>query len=221
MDNETLRKEKYRCTFKGSDGITISDLVIKATNPTYNRKISLRYGEYILTELLDFEDLKRSRMAGALARFIEMGWVVVENPSIPVEKREPVKPVEAAKPAVVRAITEAAAQGRPEKQIYAATGPTSSIGFPTEEKTVSTEVISVEQSRKLNGLAISEVDVKVAAVNATVTLDKFNALRYFQKLKTIKDTEDIALLELVATKSNYPQLVHNAKNRLREIKNGR
>jgi hypothetical protein len=221
MDNDTLRKEKYRCTFKGSDGITISDLIIKATNPNYNRKISLRYGEYILTELLDFEDLKKSRMVGALARFIEMGWVAVENPSIPVEKKEPAKPVAVAVPAVAKAITEAAAQGRPEKQIYASTGPSSSLGFPKEEETPLTEVLSSEQSRKLNSLAISETDAKVALADATVTLDKFNSLRYFQKLKLIKETVDVGLLEGVVTKSNYPQLIHNAKNRIRELKNGR
>src|ERR1039457_6269538 len=106
MNDNELAKEKYRCTFKGQDGITISDLVIKATNPTYNRKISLHYGEYILTELLDFEDLKRSRMVGALGRFIEMGWVTVENPSIPVEKKEVAPPKMIAAP-VSKGITEA------------------------------------------------------------------------------------------------------------------
>lgn len=220
MDNETLRKEKYRCAFKGSDGITISDLIIKATNPNYNRKISLRYGEYILTELLDFEDLKKSRMVGALSKFIEMGWVIVENPSIPVEKKE-VKQPEMSVAAVSKVITEAQANGRADKPMYMSTGPASSIGFPTEEQAQLTTVVSNEQSRKPNSLAISELDAKKALADTTVTLDKFNALRYFQKLKTIKETTDVTLLELIATKSNYPQLIHNSKNRIRELKNGR
>jgi hypothetical protein len=220
MDNEQLQKEKYLCTFKGQDGITISDLIIKATNPNYNRKISLKYGEYILTELLDFEDLKRSRMVGALGRFIEMGWVTVENPSIPVEKKEVVSPEMIAVP-VSKGITEAQAAGRPEKPVYVSTGPSSSLGYPVEEKTQLVEVLSNDQSRKTNSLAISENDVKVAMANTTVTLDKFNSLRYFQKLKTIKETTDVSLLELIATKSNYPQLIHNSKNRIRELKNGR
>ena len=220
MTNDQLQKEKYRCTFKGSDGITISDLIIKATNPNYNRKITLRYGEYILTELLDFEDLKKSRMVGALARFIEMGWVAVENPTIPVEKREVAKE-ELATPAVSRAITEAASQGRPDKAMYASTGPVSLIGYPTEEKTATTEVLTSEQSRKPNSLAISELDARKDQANSPITLDKFNSLRYFQKLKLIKETLDAGLLESIATKSSYPQLIHNAKNRIKEIKNGR
>lgn len=220
MDDEQLRKEKYRCTFKGSDGITISDLVIKATNPNYNRKITLQHGEYILTELLDFDDLKKSRIVGALSKFIEMGWVTVENPSIPVEKRE-VKPPEMKELPPIKAITEAQANGRPEKPVFVAIGPASSIGFPAEEEVELTEVLSSEQSRKTNSLAISEMDAKKALADTTVTLDKFNSLRYFQKLKTIKETVDITLLELITTKSNYPQLIHNSKNRLRELKNGR
>ena len=220
MNDEQLRKEKYLCSFKGQDGITISDLIIKATNPNYHRKISLKHGEYILTELLDFEDLKKSRMIGALSRFIEMGWITVENPSIPVEKKEVAVPIMIAVPAS-KGITEAQAQGRPEKPVFVATGPSSSLGYPVEEQTQLVEVLTNDQSRKTNSLAISENDVKVAQANTTVTLDKFNSLRYFQKLKTIKETTDMGLLELIASKSNYPQLIHNAKNRIRELKNGR
>jgi len=200
MNDEQIRQEKYRCVFKGVDGITIRDLFFKSTNSIYNRRVVLHEGEYLLTELLDFEDLKKSRSTGALSKFIEMKWVVVENLAARTSPKEQVE-------------TPASC----EKELVAASGPSVSIGYPADVQPKLVEVLSSEQSRKPNSLAISEVDAASLALASTITLEKFNSLRYFQKLKAIKETTDIRLLELIATHSTYPQLVHNSKNRIRAL----
>ena len=225
LDDETLRKEKYKCVFSSADGVTIFDLYFKSPNPVYNRRVSLKNGEYILTELLDFEDLKKSRLTGALSKFIEMGWIVVENASVsPMVKEGVRKAVRATPPS--SAITEIQAGIIHAKDIsnrvssatsgYQHVG-ASSLGFPEEAHQKTTETLSLDKSRTINSLAISEV----TAQQATSAYDKFTTLRYFQKLKTIKDSTDQTLLSLIIAKSNYPQLVHNSKNRLRELTTGR
>lgn len=219
MDDEQLRKEKYRCDYDGADGLKVGDLFFKASNPTYNRMVSLKKGEYILTELLDFADLKKSRTTGALSKFIEMGWVVVENPSVPstrVVATNYSSPIE-------DAITELQAGLIKAETITSFAGTlrqsTKSIGYPTETHLKVVESLSLDKSRNINSLAISETDASSSL--AAEEFGKFNSLRYFQKLKTIKETKNMALLELIATKSNYPQLVHNSRNRLRELQTSR
>lgn len=223
MDDEQLRKEKYRCAFSGADGITIGDLFFKAANPTYNKKVFLKHGEYILTELLDFADLKKSRTTGALSKFIDMGWIVVENPSIPVTPRaQTTQSYE--KPSISTAITELQAGLIKEENITNYAGPvaqTKTIGFPNETHPKIVASLSLDKSRNINSLAISETEASSSTNNAAEEYEKFISLRYFQKLKTIKETKNMALLELISTKSNYPQLVHNSRNRLRELQTSR
>jgi hypothetical protein len=219
MDDETLRREKYRCEFEGHDGITIGDLYFRAANPMYNRRVTLKKGEYILTELLDFTDLKKSRLSGALKSFIEMGWIAVENPATTIEKRHSAA-VELAAPTIANAISELAAGTVKAKDITnlvaTAAQPKNVLGFPDDIQPKVTEVVPLKQSRTVNSFAISE------ASEAPVDIyEKFNSLRYFQKLKTIKETADANLLEVIVSKSNYPQLVHNSKTRLRELQNGK
>ena len=218
MDDEALRKEKYRCEYKGSE-MTIGDLIFRSANPLYNRRVTLKQGEYILTELLDFNDLKKSRLNGALKSFIEMGWVVVENPATTIEKRHSAT-VELAAPTMMSAITELAAGTVNVKDITdmvaTAAQPRSMLSFPTDVQPKLTEVVSQEQSRTVNSFAIGEpTETPMDAYT------RFNSLRYFQKLKTIKETTDHNLLGTIATKSNYPQLVHNSKTRLRELQSGK
>lgn len=223
MEDNDLRKEKYRCEFNGPEGITVGDLYFKASNPIYNRQVKIKKGEYILTELLDFEDLKKSRFKGALSKFIEMGWIVIENPSMPVEKREQKMP-EMRPAAIQKAITELQAgtvQAKNITNLVATSGQPADIGFPKERHPQVVESLSLDKSRNINSLAISETDAVKDVVSATSEFDKFNSLRYFQKLKMIKETTNRALLELISTKSNYPQLIHNSKNRLRELQTGR
>ena len=52
MDDEALRKEKYRCEYKGSE-MTIGDLIFRSANPLYNRRVTLKQGEYILLLFCD------------------------------------------------------------------------------------------------------------------------------------------------------------------------
>ena len=216
MDDEQLRKEKYRCEYDGADGITIGDLFFKAANPTYNRRVQLKKGEYVLTELLDFTDLKKSRTSGALAKFIEMGWVVVESPLAIVERK--IQTMER-RPDVSSAITEIQTGILKGTTNLVATGKVASIGFPSETQPKIVESLSIDKSRNINSLAISEVDAASASV--AEEYEKFDSLRYFQKLKTIKDTRNVNLLELIVSKSHYPQLVHNSKNRLRDLQTSR
>jgi hypothetical protein len=223
IDDEMLRKEKFRCDYEGADGVTVGDLFFKAANPEYNRKVFLKKGEYILTELLDFADLKKSRLTGALSKFIEMGWIVVENPSIIVEKRVS-RPVEMKASSISEAITEVQAgiiQAKDITNLVATSGQPKTIGYPTESHPKVVEALSLDKSRNINSLAISEAEAISSTTDSSKEFDKFNSLRYFQKLKTIKETKDLTLLELIASKSNYPQLVHNSKNRLRELQTSR
>ena len=225
MDDEQLRKEKYRCTFAGHNGLTVGDLFIRSKNFNFNRVVQLKQGEYLLTELLDFAELKKSRLTGALSKFIEKGWVTVENPAAPVEKRE-VAPIEMVQPATSAAVTEMQA-GTVKLQdvtnLTATAGqPKSMLDYPEDKPVKVVEVVSFEKSRTVNSCAISESPVNDSGVqNGSDVFEKFNALRYFQKLKTIKETTDVNLLEIIARKSNYPQLVHNSKNRLRELSYGK
>lgn len=215
MDNDELAKEKYRCTFNGQDGITFVDLYFKSSNPFYNKRATLKNGEYLLTELLDFEDLKKSRTSGALSSFIKLGMVAVENMSIPTKgdtrmlktTPEPSRGVSEVQAGTITSTDSVVTQSAPKG---------SSIGYPTESQPNVVELVSVENSRTPNAFAISEDD---AAKSDSFT--KFNTLKYFQKLKAIKDMTDISLLEAITTRSNYPQLIHNSKNRLREIQNGK
>lgn len=226
MTDDLLRKEKYKCVFNGSPDMSIGDLFFKSPNPIYSRRVTLKKGEYILTELLDFEDLKKSRLHGALGKFIEMGWIVVESPSVSVVKKEtetPAKQLETAP----EAITELQAGIIQAKDISnkistsssKGSASTSNLGFPIEAQTKTVESLSIEKSRTINSLAISETAAQKAP--STDVYDKFIALRYFQKLKTIKETRDQGLLSLIISKSNYPQLIYNSKNRLRELTTGR
>lgn len=216
MDEE-IRKEKYLCTFKGSDGITFIDLNVKSTNPKFNKRVVLKYGEYLLTELLDFEDLKKSRTSGALNSFIKMGWVTVENSisSYGINRKadkEPVGGINEVQSGALKMSNVTNAIGN-TLSTYSATR-NSDIGFPAEVETKVVEMVSMEKSRTPNSFAVSEKDVHIED-----SYTKFTALKYFQKLKTIKNTTDTSLLEAISAKSNYPQLVHNSKNRLRELKN--
>lgn len=224
MTDDTLRKEKYLCTYDGHDGITIGDLFIKATNPVYNRKVSLKKGEYVLTELLDFEDLKKSRIAGALSKFIEMGWVTVENPSIPVAQRV-AKSLELAAPDRSQSISEREMGSVLARDITNLVGAVATqpkdLGYPADTQPKVIESLSLDKSRNTNSLAISEPQAASPALTAQETFDKFESLRYFQKLKAIKESVSIVLLEMIVARSSYPQLVHNAKNRIRELQNGR
>lgn len=222
MDNDQLSKEKYRCVFPGHNGVTIGDLIIKSKNPEHNRPIKFNFGEYLLTELLDFADLKKSRLGGALKKFIEMGWIVVENAAEMIEQKE-VKSAEIIYPKQPDVITEVKAGTVSPRDI---TNPTatagqpgkSMIGFPEDKPMKTVEVMSTKESRTVNNFAISESPTQNNdSPNDPEIYAKFSALRYFQKLKTIKETDDVKLLELIATKSNYPQLVHNSKAKLKEL----
>lgn len=219
MDDE-LRKEKFRCEFNGPDGITISDLHIKAKNPLYSRAVKLKKGEYILTELLEFEDLKKSRLSGALSHFIKKGWVTVENPSVPTKAvvQSAVKEIKAGEP-----LTERGAGLVAPKDVtnIIADAPkfNNNLDYPKDVQTKSYELVSKEQSRTPNAFAIAETEVPSNKIEES--FEKFNSLKYFQKLKAIREMNDIKLLETITSKCNYPQLVHNSKNRLREIQTGK
>ncbi len=223
MDDEQLRKEKYRCDYDGADGLKIGDLFFKASNPTYNRMVSLKKGEYILTELLDFADLKKSRLGGALGKFIDMRWIAVENPSVPVAPRiQTTQSYE--KPFIATAITELQAGLIKAENITNFAGTSrqgATIGYPTESHPKVVESLSLDKSRNINSLAISETEAVSSTLTAAEEYEKFNSLRYFQKLKTVKETKNLGLLELIVAKSNYPQLVHNSRNKLRELQTSR
>lgn len=217
MDEE-IRKEKYRCTFNGQEGITFVDLYFKSSNPFYNKRAVLKNGEYLLTELLDFEDLKKSRTSGALNAFIKMGWVAVENTSISTKSdTRMLKNIPEPSRGVSEIQSGAINSKNSTDSVVTQTAPKgSSIGYPTESQPKVVELVSAEQSRTPNSFAISEDDAAKGDSFA-----KFNTLKYFQKLKAIKDMTDISLLEAISTKSTYPQLVHNSKNRLREMLNSK
>lgn len=223
MDDE-LRKEKYRCEYNGQDGITINDLHIKAKNPAYSRCVKIKKGEYVLTELLEFADLKKSRESGALNQFIKKGWVVVENPSTPVavQPRSALRELRAGETISERNVGLVAAK---DVTNLVADAPhlNNTLDYPTESHPQVIELTSKEQSRTPNVFAISENDAEssTSLVKVEEAFNKFNSLRYFQKLKAIRDMTDMKLLETITQKSNYPQLIHNSKNRLREIQNGK
>ncbi len=213
-------KEKYRCAFVGHNGITISDLMVKPSNPNLWHPIHFSFGEYLQTDLLNPADLQKSRSAGALHKFIEMGWIVVENAAVSVEVKASSTKIEY--PAQTAAITEVQAGTVAPKDItnltVTAGRPSNMLDYPEDKPTKVIEVISDKESRTVNNFAILESAANDNGLqNDSEIYEKFSALRYFQKLKTIKETDNLKLLELIATKSNYPQLVHNSKSRLKEL----
>lgn len=220
MSDEELQKEKYRCDFNGIGSITVRDLLIKAKNSVYVRPVTLNRGEYILTELLDFADLKKSRTSGALKQLIQMGYIAVENSAVPNETiaRETVM-APASKSSVITELQAGTVSPNDITNLISGKdSPESSapnvLDYPEDKQPKVYELISDEQSRTPNTFAISEVD-------ASNTFEKFNSLRYFQKLKAIREMTDVRLLETITTKSSYPQLIHNSKTRLKEIQNGK
>jgi len=225
IDDETIQKEKYRCSF--ASGVTIGDLLFKSTNSAHHRRVTLQHGDYILTELLDFSDLKKSRLTGSLSKFIQMGWIIVENPGeIVVERVETVRPSRAIASSAITEIQAGIIHAKDiSNKISSASASseyaTSNLGYPKETHPKTVEALSLDKSRTINGLAISETEAQQSLAPSTTSYDKFVTLRYFQKLKTIKETLDQELLSLIIAKSSYPQLVHNSKNRLRELTTGR
>jgi len=216
MNDELLKKEKYLCVIVGGlEGLAIADLFIRMNDGKIMKQVVVRQGDYVPTDLIDFDDIKKSRLAGSLGKCIARGWIIVENPAIEVPKLVVKEPV-MMKPTKSSAITEIDAgiisPAEVSNRVAEATQIKQAVNpFPTERELPVKSIISDEQSRTVNAFAITE---------KSVTSDGyfvFNKLKHFQKLKTIKDTKDVGLLERIVNESNYPQLVHNAKLRLQEL----
>jgi len=217
MDDLSLKQEKYRCEVSdNSADLEIADLFIKLSNGTIKRPVRLSKGMYVPTELLDFDDVKKSRLNGSLKKCIDNKWIVVENPAfieVVTCSEENVRlPIETS------TITETKAGIIKSENV---TGKISEITqarkgvspFPEEKIDVSSkENVFIKESRSPNLFAITENQIK------ETEFSKFMSLKYFQKLKMIKETTSVSLLNEIILKSEYPQLIHNASMRLQELK---
>jgi len=212
MTKEQLEKEKYICNF---NEVTISDLFIKMTNGM--RVVTLKRGDYLPTEILSSDDIKKSRLYGCLKRLIELGYIIVENPATEIGSIR--KPVEVKFSAPSRGINEVEAgivkASDLTNPISTAAQPIGMDPFPKDKALPVHEIISVKDSRTVNTFAITEKSIRNIP-----SYSNFSKLRYFQKLKAIKDMNDRELLHLIVEKDSYPQLIHNAQLRLKEISNG-
>ncbi len=220
MTDEELKKEKYRCEIQsGTEGLVMADLFIRTAVAHIIKPVRLRQGEYIPTDLVDFGDLKKSRLAGALLKCIEKGWISVENPSEKIEKVEQSTP-EMIMPKSDGAITELkAGLINPEdvtNLVADVPQPKGINPFPKEKEVPVKEVITLKEARTANTFAVTEQDLN-SSVPQLTNYEDFKGLRYFQKLKAIKESTDKVLLKSIMDQDSYPQLVHNSKSRLLEL----
>lgn len=218
MDNELLRKEKYTCEIEsGTEGLQIFDLFIRSANNSLMRPVVLQKGEQVPTDLIDFDDLKKSRLSGALLRCIKAGWISVENPAteLPAATKSSAPKMET-KTLQAVGITEKGAGLIDPKSI---TGPITDMRrpkgvspFPEETESPTKELISSKQSRTANTFAISE-----NSISEPSKYEEFEKNKHFIKLKVIKETSDKDLLKQIVSKSQIVQLRHNAQLRLQEL----
>lgn len=224
MTDEELKKEKYLCAMQsGTEGLAIADLFVRNADGTIMKVMTLQKGQYLLTELVDFGDLKKSRLVGSLSKCIDRGWIVVEDPAEEIKVSEP-EVVEVKTVTPSQALTEVKAGIIDKKDV---TDPVADVvnptakgidPFPKEVQPKVVEIVSKKESKTPNSFAITETDATVGKVKSEGKYAEFDSLRYFQKLKAIKETQDVELLDLVSKKSNYPQLVHNSQSRLKELR---
>jgi len=223
MTDEELKKERYVCQIQsGTEGLMIADLFIKTAVAHIVKPVTLKKEEYLPTDLVDFGDLKKSRLSGSLSRCIKRGWISVENPAGEIVKEERPAP-EMKKPTPSAGISEVRAGLVDPKECTDIAGeaaqPKGIDPFPKDKEIPIKEVISLVEARTPNTFAVTEGDLK-NPVAKVANYTEFMKLRYFQKLKTIKATVNTDLLKDVIVKDTYPQLVHNSKIRLAELHNG-
>lgn len=222
MEDDKLKQEKYLCNMQsGTEGLAIADLFMRDADGKVIRVISLQKGQYIPTDLIDAGDLKKSRLFGSLKKCIDRRWIVVENPAIDdhVEEEKPVE-MEAVIPE--QAVTEIDAGTVSMKDVTSpiadSSRPKGIPAFPEDKQPPIKEIVSKMEATTVNIFAISEGNAVTAKAEAESKYNEFSNLRYFQKLKAIKDTKDTALLGVITKKSEYPQLIHNAESRLKELR---
>lgn len=223
MNDESLKRERYLCANQGGiDGLLIADLFYMVEGASMKRPVILKSGDYVPTELLNFNDIKISRLTGALKRCIDRGWIVVENPAFE-SKKEDEKVIEIVMPRKFEGVTEIEAGIIRPSQI---TNPVASSAqlkgmdpYPIDRPVPFTIQKTEAAAKTANAFAITEKEAQ-KVVTIDTTYEEFSKLRYFQKLKAIKDMKDKPLLQAIISKASYPQLVHNAQLRIKEISNG-
>jgi hypothetical protein len=212
MTDEMIKQEKYKCEIQsGIEGLEIADLFIKIG--ALQKHVVIQQGEYLPIDLVEFDNLKKSRLVGSLKRCIDYGWVSVESPTaVPPKVKEVAVSKPAARPV---AITEEGAGIVSARDITNKVSDMRRVDadtvYPDEIQPPVREIVTVAQSKTPNAMAITETTVAADGYFA------FEKLKYFQKLKTIKDSSDVTLLKAIIEKSPYPQLVHNAQVRMQEL----
>lgn len=158
-----LSKEKYKCVIQSGDGLRLVDLYIRTTDNRVLRPVKLQKDEYVPMEILDSQDVLKSRLGGSLGRSIKMGWIIVENPAIPAEVNENQAPKMESPKTSSAAITEIEAGSLTPDQI---SNPISGVVTPKENspwpKDVELPVVQLmtdKESRTDNAMAITETSL--------------------------------------------------------------
>jgi hypothetical protein len=164
-------------SFGGHDGLKFQDLLIKYSTG-YLLPLKVKQGDYIPLDILDPMDVKKSLIVGDLGRHLKSGNIVAEDDSI--------KPVVVEVPKVVAPVIVHAVQSPPAL--------TPTVGLPVPEPqnlpvpgVPAPSLVELQKAQENNNMDLGSV--KTAA--------DFNKLRYFLKLRFIKECNDGPLLQQI------------------------
>jgi len=195
---------RYRVAIKNSKEnrteLTFADLCVKYSNG-FSPILKIKEGEEIPLDVCDPEDVRKSWLVGSLKGYLENKWI--EEISEIISKNESPTPLS-------HFITEQmvfTAQLAPAKSaevLEKIDVPPSPTILPDAIKVV--EQVSVPIIEPLNDL------------NLVKTYEDFERLSHFLKLRWIKESADIALLEDILGKTQSNQFRNNITLRLTQIK---
>jgi len=179
--------KRYRVKIKNSKDslvyVPFPDLTVKYTNG-WAEPLKIKEGEEIPLAACDSEDVRKSFLAGSLYRYLKSGFVE-EIPPEP-KKEKPLSP------AIIQAMTPMIGTGDIPLVV-----PSKPVSDKAEEKDVTPNLPKEEAQSTLSNF------------NLVRSYEDFCKLSYFLRLRFIKESNDIPLLQEIQQKTESHQLKNN------------
>jgi hypothetical protein len=178
------------------------DLSVKYNNG-YSLPIKVAEGAEIPLDVLDQEDVRKSLKIGSLKGYLDNGWIEEIFGDI-------VDPIQS--PSLSHFITE--------QMVLAPKAPTKVVEAKLPEiKEVPTKPNLPEEVKVVEQNQVSiPITEPITDLNIVKSYEDFNRLSHFLKIRFIKETNDIALLKDISSKTASIQFKNNINLRLTQIK---
>lgn len=190
---------------ENAGSLPFPDLSVKFSTG-YIVPINVKEGDEIPIEALDSEDVRKSLLVGTLSRYIGCGKVIVEDDSIPKEKKQ-------ISESHLLSVREKKVRRRRKRKAEVTD---SKVETPVvEEQKEQPKVSNVNESKEVDEKpSVTEEQPLITDLALVKTYDDFNRLSYFLKLRFIKESNDKDLLKEIDSRTDSNQFKNNIKIRI-------